>query len=399
MSNAEAADPTKFQDSKLGKRHRILESIWGSVNILLGIGLVAIVVYLLAVIGNSFYEDAYLNLPIRSIVIFVINIILVGIVAVLAVIVGFRLILGKVRLAHLLSETIVTLLIACALCSLMLNGITADFWVYVVAAAVGAVIFDIADPALAEERKLQRRLRKLGDKELAEEGKLGLDTSGRGLIAINFFNLFWIFTIGMFIGDVVETVYHYMVVVPGEFQIRAGLLWGPFSPIYGIGAVLLTLILNRFYKMNFVVIFLVSAVVGGAFEYFASWFLEYAFGSVAWDYSGRFLNIGGRTDFMFMCMWGFLGVCWIKAILPVVVKTINKIPWQWRYAITGVCAALLAFDCAMTLMALDCWYLRLAGAPTDEAAYTQFFAQYFNNDYMSARFESMTIHPELTSRV
>lgn len=63
-----------------------------------------------------------------------------------------------------------------------------------------------------------------------------------------------------------------MIEVPGEFQIRAGLLWGPFSPIYGFGAVILTILLNRFYKANIVVVFLVSAVVGGAFEYFVSWF-------------------------------------------------------------------------------------------------------------------------------
>ena len=145
--------------------------------------------------------------------------------------------------------------------------------------------------------------------------------------------------------------------------------------------------------------FLVSAVVGGAFEYFVSWFLEFAFGAVAWDYTGRFLNIGGRTDFMFMCMWGVLGVIWIKMLLPWLIGLVNKIPWQWRYSVTAVCAAFMIFDGAMTLIALDCWYMRLDGAPVDETAFQQFFAQHFDNAYMEARFQSMSLHPELTTRV
>ena len=373
--------------------------VFGILEIAIGGVIAAMAAYLLAVTGFHFYEGAIDDQPAAAIVIYVIYVVLVGIAAVLSITVGIRLVMGKVRGAHLTSEIVCLLLGACALCDLMLDGVTGTFWVFMAAIGLSLLLFDLADPSLADERRLQRKLRDMETREEAEEGILGLDHSGKGLVAINFFNVFWIFVVGMVVGDIVETIYHYMVEVPGEFQVRAGLLWGPFSPIYGFGALLLTFALNRFYRANVIIIFLVSAVLGGAFEYFASWFLEFAFGSVAWDYTGRFLNINGRTDFMFMCMWGLLGVMWIKVLLPQVVKVINMIPLHWRYTITAVCAALIAFDIVMTLLALDSWYLRLAGNATDDVAVTQFFADHFDNAYMEARFQSMTLHPELTSRV
>ena len=171
----------------------------------------------------------------------------------------------------------------------------------------------------------------------------------------------------------------------------------PFSPIYGFGAVLMTVALNRFHDKNVVLIFLVSAVIGGAFEYLTSWFMQFAFGIVAWDYSGTFLSIDGRTNGMFMAMWGVLGVVWIKLLLPWMLKLVNLIPWNWRYAVTTVCAALMIVDGAMTLLSLDCWYQREAGKPP-ETAVAHFFAEHFDNQYMENRFQSMSIAPGNATR-
>ena len=47
----------------------------------------------------------------------------------------------------------------------------------------------------------------------------------------------------------------------------------------------------------------------------------------------------------------------------------------------------MIFDGAMTLVALDCWYSRLAGAAPDNAL-EQFCAEQFDNQWMENRFES-----------
>ena len=98
-----------------------------------------------------------------------------------------------------------------------------------------------------------------------------------------------------------------------------------------------------------------------------------------------------------MCMWGALGVVWIKLILPVMLNVVNLIPWKWRYSVTLVCAVLMLFDGAMTLITLDCWYGRLAGMPADNAM-AVFCADHFDNTYMADRFQSMSIDPSSATR-
>lgn len=91
--------------------------------------------------------------------------------------------------------------------------------------------------------------------------------------------LFWLFVVGSIAGLAIETVYH--AVVFGGYESRAGLVWGPFSPIYGTGAVALTIMANRFTRVNAVAVFLVSALVGSGVEFATSWLMEVLFGAVA----------------------------------------------------------------------------------------------------------------------
>lgn len=306
---------------------------------------------------------------------------------------GVRLLRNRRRLAALTLDLIFILLVVGVLCSVMLQGIGYYLIGYGVLLVLAVAMQSYLDPSLAEERELRRKLRDMDLRDEAEAGTLGLDETGRGYITLNFFNLFWIFVVCSILGLGIETVYHFLVVDPGQYQDRAGLLFGPFSPIYGIGAVLMTVFLNRFHKKNVILIFFVSAVIGGAFEYFTSVFMQYAFGAVAWDYTGMWLSIGGRTCGIFMVMWGVLGVVWIKLLLPVMLRIVNLIPWNWRYVVTTVCATLMLADAIMTLQSLDCWYERLSGSPADTPI-QGFYDKHFDNAYMEHRFQSMSIHPD-----
>lgn len=354
------------------------------------VGVVVAMVELFA--GGAYGDDSVLTV--------ILSLVLAAAVCfaiVAGVVLGVRLVRGRRRRARLIAESMAIVLALAFASDLMLYGVNEGLWLLGAAALILVAAHVAVDPSLSDERELQRRLRLMETREELEEGTLGLDKSGAGFIELDFFNLFWIFVIASVAGVVIESIYHVLVVDFGHYEDRAGLLWGPFSPIYGFGALLMTLALNRFHNAPVLVVFLVSALIGGAFEYFVSWFMEYAFGAVAWDYTGTFLNINGRTNFMFMCMWGALGVVWVKLALPALLHTVNLIPWRWRYSITAVCAALMIFNGVMTLVALDCWYSRLAGAAPDNAL-EQFCAEHFDNQWMEHRFESMSIDPGAAHR-
>lgn len=290
---------------------------------------------------------------------------------------GMLLILNKRRHIAQWTYLMIPLTLAEGLLSLSLQGLGVNLISPTVQLLVLVALHITADPSLREERRLQFALRRLDARSEYEtavsKGMAGRDLTGKGYISLDFFNLFWLFVVGCVFGLVVETLYHYVLF--GEWQDRAGFLWGPFSPIYGFGA-----------------------VIGGAFEYFTSWFMEVAFGIRAWDYTGQWLSIDGRTSGKYMFFWGILGLVWVKLILPHLLAMIQRIPWKIRYTLTAVCFALIFVDGVMTLMALDSWYSRMAGIAQDSPV-SQFFATYFDDDFMANRFQTMTLDPSTAGRM
>lgn len=346
--------------------------------------------------------------PTLPVVLTVLSVVVTGANAVALIVFGRSLMKSRRRNAARWSYALIAASIVQLLITIMLQGIGTHLAAPLIQLGILVALSVTVDPSLRQERELERKLRNQEDREAAEEGMLGRDLEGRGYIELNFFNLFWVFVVCCILGLIIETVYHFAVVVPGEIQDRAGLLFGPFSPIYGFGAVLMTVALNRFYKANPVIIFVVSAVIGGLFEAATAWFMQVGFGAVAWDYSGSTIFglfpdpiaviFGGRTSALFMCMWGALGFVWIKFCLPWLLKLINIIPWSLRYSLTTVCAVLMLVNGVMTLEALDCWFERVSGIePTSPVE--EFYAEHFDDAYMAHRFESMTITPEDSGRV
>ena len=377
----------------------LLAKIYGALCLI--VGAVAFPLLIWAIIVAMRSIDMATIPPTLTVILTVVHALLLVSGSAALIVFGVLLLRNRRRYAARWAYVLMPITILQGLSSLALFGLGPGLLLQLLQLALLVVISVTADPLLALERRKQRLLRRIEEQnELASAAKInmvGRDLTGRGYIALDFFNLFWVFVVASVVGLGIETVYH-MALYHGELQDRAGLLYGPFSPIYGFGGVLLTVFLNRLWNRNPVLIFLASAVIGGAFEYATSWFMEVAFGVTAWDYTGQWLSIGGRTSGKYMIMWGLLGVVWIRWCLPRLLKLINRIPWQWRYGLTVLCFVLMFVNGTMTLMALDCWYSRVSGLEPSSPIEV-FFANHYDNAYMQHRFQTMTIDPSLTGRV
>ncbi|AFU70761.1 hypothetical protein BA20089_08635 [Bifidobacterium asteroides DSM 20089] len=284
--------------------------------------------------------------------------------------------------------------------ALALQGLGLGVGLSMIQIAILVALAIALDPALIGERAVRRRLKRMDEHdeyiEAKGAGMLGRDPSGKGYVELNVFNVFWLFVVGCVGGLIVEEIYH--LIFYNVWQDRAGLIWGPFSPIYGFGVVVLTMCLNRLWHANAVLVFFASAVIGGTFEAFVSWFMQVAFGIIAWNYSNDWLPLfGGRTSGKYMVFWGLAGLIWLRELLPRILKFINLIPWKWRYALTAVALVLMLIDIVVTLMALDCWYGRVAGLPQTSPV-ARFFGEHFDNAVMKQRFQTMSINPQWSGR-
>lgn len=204
---------------------------------------------------------------------------------------------------------------------------------------------------------------------------------------LNFYKLFWIFYIGCFAGVLVETIW--CRVTNGFFESRTALVLGPFNPVYGLGAVLITVCFVRFSHKKNITIFLGCAVAGAVFEYFCSLFQELAFGTVSWSYDADSLGILKRTSLVYAVFWGILGIVWVRAIYPNLSKWIEKIPNKVGKPLTWILMAMISFDILYSSAAVYRQEERRHHIPANNV-----IRQHFDANYPDERLKK--IYPHMT---
>lgn len=178
---------------------------------------------------------------------------------------------------------------------------------------------------------------------------------------INIYKLMLVCFVGSFAGVVVESIW--CVLRHGYLESRAGLVYGPFNLLYGVGALTLTLALYRFRNRGRWLSFLGGMVVGSVVEYICSWGQELILGSRSWDYSRMPFNLNGRICLLYSCFWGILGVLWIKDIYPRMAKWILKLPNRFGKIATWCVAAFMVVNCVVSMVAVYRWSERVHEIP------------------------------------
>ena len=120
--------------------------------------------------------------------------------------------------------------------------------------------------------------------------------------------------------------------------INRGFLIGPYCPIYGFGAVLVTALLSRYADAPWMV-FVMAMVLCGTLEYLTSFLMEKLFHARWWDYSHKRFNLNGRVCADTLIPFGVLGMAMVYGLKPFLFHLMDKVPpavLQW------VCAVLMA---------------------------------------------------------
>ena len=192
-------------------------------------------------------------------------------------------------------------------------------------------------------------------------------------------DLLWLFVIGAFLGDMVETVF--CRVTAGVWMSRSSLVWGPFSVVWGLALVMAAVLLRGSEERSDRSIFLFGFVMGGAYEYICSAVGELLFGVIFWDYSGFKFNLGGRVNLLYCFFWGIAAVVWIRYGYPLVAKLMANLkkhilPWM-----TVVLTVFMAVNMGLSALALARYDARTSGiAPANRL--DVFLDEHFDNARM-----------------
>ena len=192
-------------------------------------------------------------------------------------------------------------------------------------------------------------------------------------------DLLWLFVIGAFLGDMVETVF--CRVTAGVWMSRSSLVWGPFSVVWGLALVMAAVLLRGSEERSDRSIFLFGFVMGGAYEYICSAVGELLFGVIFWDYSGFKFNLGGRVNLLYCFFWGIAAVVWIRYGYPLVAKLMANLkkhilPWM-----TVVLTVFMAVNMGLSALALARYDARTSGiAPANQL--DVFLDEHFDNARM-----------------
>lgn len=169
--------------------------------------------------------------------------------------------------------------------------------------------------------------------------------------------------------------------------LRRGVIYGPFNVIYGFGAVVMIYLLLRKPLKNWQ-IFVYSAVLGGVVEYCVSLLQEIFTHTTSWDYSGKLLNIGGRTTIPYMLVWGLLGLLLVKVVYPPVSNLIEKIPAKVGDKVFAVLVVLMAIDMLVSWSAIIRQTLRHNDIPALTPV-GEFYDHYYTDEYLKHYFPNM----------
>ena len=131
-----------------------------------------------------------------------------------------------------------------------------------------------------------------------------------------------------FIGHLIETFI---------MKSNSGILLGWWTPIYGIGSIIIILINKYITKLKInkvskvILLFINCSLILTLIEAIGGYLIEFIFNITFWDYTDYKFNIGKYIAIEMAIIWGLSGIVLIYYIKPLLDKIISKIPKYFTY--------------------------------------------------------------------
>lgn len=157
--------------------------------------------------------------------------------------------------------------------------------------------------------------------------------------------LFLIFLAGCVVGWIYEEIFYW--ITEGMLRNR-GILYGPWLPIYGIGA--LAIYGMKPMKKHPALLFLLCIGITGVVEYVIGFIgIEY-FGLRLWDYRGLFLNLNGIICFRSVVSFGILGMVFHYLLEPAAGELYARVRPKVVYGACLVLVIVMSIDCIVSAL-------------------------------------------------
>ena len=211
------------------------------------------------------------------------------------------------------------------------------------------------------------------------------------------YQLLWLFFIYSVAGWVTEVFLKFL-----EYKrfINRGFLIGPYCPIYGAGAVLITVggkllsPVDRTWAMSFLIAF----VLCGFLEYLTSYILEKYFHARWWDYTERPMNLHGRVWIGNLILFGIGGVFILNVFNPRLLALAHRLEPRLFAAILIAVSILFVADAVMSYFIMNLLKQGVEKSRADKSEEIAAEVRYLLENRSVFHKRILDAYPELTFR-
>ncbi len=174
-----------------------------------------------------------------------------------------------------------------------------------------------------------------------------------------------LFAVYSFAGWLIEVIYRS---INQRRFINAGFLYGPFVPIYGVGAAFILLLEYFLRDWHIASRLMIYGITLTVLEYLVGYFFEKTFKLKLWEYSDSRFSLHGRVSFIFTIAWVILALIFITIIHPAASRQLLGLNLFYIKIFANIFLAYYLTDLLFSIISIAAFRKKIA----------YLYAEYFN---------------------